>query len=81
MEPDRQVTPSGCSSPFSGSTSGGVWTDGFSVTLGVVANRKHSWSFLGSFFMLADFAGDAIKVKSQFVGQEGQLVASLHLAC
>lgn len=28
---------------------------------------------------LSFHAGDAIKVKSQFVGQEGQLVAGLHL--
>lgn len=37
--------------------------------------------FLGSFFMLPGFAADAIKTKSQFVEQEGQLVAGQHLHC
>lgn len=46
---------------------------------GVTANGKHGPSFLGSFFTLTGFAGNAIKAESQFVGQEGQRVASSHL--
>lgn len=48
---------------------------------GVTANGKQGRSFLGSFFMLPGFAADAIKAKSQFVEQEGQLVAGQHLQC
>ena len=75
MGPDWQVTPLGCSGPISGSTlDAGCWTlDGFTAP-GV---GKCSCAFLGPFSMLAAAAGDVVRAKLQFAGQEGPVAPGL----